>query len=283
MILIHKNTHRLLLLLLPVLFFSGCSPAAKKARILDRADRYFKAGEYDKAKIEYMNLLRVDHQNIRAFRQLGFIWSEEGAPLRAVPFLLKVRELAPQDVAARSKLMAEMVAIGDRREARKEASSILERDPSNADAIIVLADASQTKEDIAAAEEQVSKFPDKNTAAFHLAQATLTAKKGDLGAASDEVQQAIAADPKSARAHLIMAYLYLLRKNPTHAGPELKAAAELSPLRSEEQIKVRRVSGGEWRPGRCKSTTAKNNKECSRLPSGLARSRVGRSPGKEIR
>ncbi len=154
-----------------------------------------------------------------------------------IPFLLKVRELAPQNNAARSKLALGFMAIGQAAEARKEAISILKQDPANSDAILVLADSSRGKEEIASAEQELAKFPQKNTAAFHLANASLAIKKNDLGAASDEVQQAIAADPKSSRAHLVMAYLYLLRKNPSHADPEFKAAAELAPVRSEEQIK----------------------------------------------
>lgn len=228
---------RIITLLLVTIFVCGCSPAAKKARVLERADRYFKAGDYEKAKIEYMNVLRLDHQNVTAFGQLGFIWSEEGVPLRAIPFLLKVRELAPQNIAARSKLALGFMAIGQAPEARKEAISILKQDPANTDAILVLADSSRGAEEMTGAEQELAKFSRKNTAGFHLAKASLAIKKNDLGAASDEVQQALAAEPKSARAHLIMAYLYLLRKNPSHAGPEFKAAAELAPVRSDEQIK----------------------------------------------
>src|SRR5207237_6992013 len=61
--------------------------------------------------------------------------------------------------------------------------------------------------------------------------------KGNIGAASDDLQQALATDPKSAKAHLAMAYLYLLRKDTARAAPELKAAADLAPLRADEKIK----------------------------------------------
>ena len=227
----------LLALFLTVVILAGCSPAAKKARIIERADRYFKAGEYDKAKIEYMNLLRRDQQNVRAFQQLGFIWSEQGVPLRAIPFLRKVKELAPRDIAARSKLALDLMTLGQLAEARKEALWILQQDPANPDAVILVADTIQTKEEIAATEQELAKVPKKDTVAFHLAAALLAAKKGDAGAASGEVQQALIADPKSARAHLTMGYIYLLRKNPSHAGPELKTAADLAPVRSEERIK----------------------------------------------
>ena len=42
---------------------AGCSPAAKKARLEKNAESYRTAGDYDKARIEYLNLLRADPQN----------------------------------------------------------------------------------------------------------------------------------------------------------------------------------------------------------------------------
>src|ERR1700730_17851812 len=107
-----RNRVQIITLLLAAVILSGCFAGAKKSRILERADRYFRAGEYDKAKIEYLNLLRLDNQNVTAFQQLGFIWFEQGVPLRAIPLLLKVRELAPHSVAARAKLAVGFMAVG---------------------------------------------------------------------------------------------------------------------------------------------------------------------------
>ena len=86
---------RIMAALLAALFMAGCSVEAKKARLIEQAERDFKSGEYERAKIEYMNLLRLDPQNATTYQQLGLIWFEEGAPLRAAPFLIKARELAP--------------------------------------------------------------------------------------------------------------------------------------------------------------------------------------------
>src|SRR5207249_7377461 len=90
---------------------TGCSPAAKRSRARARADSYFKAGEYDKAKLEYVNLLRLNDQSAAVFQQLGFIWLEQGVPLRAIPFLLKVRELDPKNIAARTRLASAFMAV----------------------------------------------------------------------------------------------------------------------------------------------------------------------------
>ena len=77
---------------------TSCSREGEKAGLLDRANNYFKAGAYDSARIEYLNLLRLDPRNATAIEQLGTIWFEGGAPFRAWPFLLKVKELDRKSV-----------------------------------------------------------------------------------------------------------------------------------------------------------------------------------------
>ena len=94
-------TTGILILLLSTGIIPACSSEAKKSRLFDQAERYFNAGEYNKAKIEYLSLLRLDPQNATAFQRLGTIWFEQGAPLRAIPFLLKARELTPGSLSNR--------------------------------------------------------------------------------------------------------------------------------------------------------------------------------------
>src|SRR5438105_15196504 len=81
-----------------VLFLVTCSCTSemKKSRYLARAERYFKAGEYDQAKIEYLKVVQIDSGNAVAYARCGAMWAEEGVPLRAGAFLLKARELAPE-------------------------------------------------------------------------------------------------------------------------------------------------------------------------------------------
>jgi tetratricopeptide (TPR) repeat protein len=228
---------RIVTLTLAVTLIAGCSKEAKKTRFLAEAENYFKAGDYDKAKLSYLNVLRSDQQNVTAFQQLGFIWLEQGDPFRAIPFLLKVRELAPQNIAARAKLALSLKAVGQSAEAIKETLSILQQDPANAEAIVVLADASQSKEEVAAAEEQLHKYPRRDTVPFHLASASVALRKGDLEGASSEVQKALALDPKSRQAHLAMASIYGLRGDVGQTQLELKTAADLAPMRSVERIR----------------------------------------------
>ncbi len=86
------------------LIVTGCTAGAKKKRYTEAGERDYEAGHYDKARIEYMNLLRVDPQNATGYARMGTIWAEDGAPLRAGAFLIKALELAPEDSVTRLKL-----------------------------------------------------------------------------------------------------------------------------------------------------------------------------------
>src|SRR5260370_8625210 len=103
----------------------GCTPAAKRSHALQRAEHYFKNGDYDKARIEYLNLLRLDQMNPTAIKQLGTIWFEDGDPLRALPYLKAARDLDPNNLDIRRKLASALLMLGEPVEARTQAFSLL--------------------------------------------------------------------------------------------------------------------------------------------------------------
>jgi tetratricopeptide (TPR) repeat protein len=219
------------------ILLTGCTAAAKKAHLAERAEKFFKAGEYDKAKIEYLNLIKIDPSDANAYARVGAMWAEEGAPLRAGAFLIKALELAPNEIDSRLNLTRVYLAIGRISDARKEAIILLEKAPNNGEALMALVDTSQTPEEIAATEEQLAKFPQKNSAYYHLAVGGIAEKKSDLSGAEAALQRAVAADPNFAGAHSALAALYLARKENEKAGLELEKAAKLAKVRSPETVR----------------------------------------------
>lgn len=227
----------IVLLVLSAVVLSGCHTSAQKARILQRADRYFQAGEYDKAKIEYMNVLRVDHQNAMAFERLGAIWFEEGAPFHAGGFLLKARELAPNNLDNRLRLARVFISVGRVTEASQEAMTVLQQSPGNGEALRVLIEAARVPEEIDRAEQQLLKSPDRDSGSFQMASADLALRKGDLASAERAVGQALDLDPKSSSSHLAMATVRLLQKDLARSEEEFKTAADLAPARSGTRLR----------------------------------------------
>src|SRR6266513_4143605 len=214
------------------ILLTGCTDASRKASHTEKAERFFKEGQYDKAKIEYLNVVKVDQRDANAYARIGAMWTEEGAPLRAGAFLIKALELAPDDTGSRLNLTRVYLAVGRTADARKEAMSVLEKVPGNGEALIAVVDASRTPEEISATEEQVEKFPQKDSALYHLAVGGIAAKKSDLSAAEAAVQQAVVADPNFAGAHSALAGLYLMKKDNDKAEAELEKAAKLAKVRS---------------------------------------------------
>jgi Predicted N-acetylglucosaminyl transferase len=239
-----KTLFRIITLTLAATLVFGCSKEAKKTRFLAEADNYFKAGDYDKAKVSYLNVVRLDPQNTLAFERIGAMWLEEGAPLRAVAFLARASALDPNNAEYHIRLARAYLALGRFADAKKGALKVLELFPDSGDAIIALTEAVQTKEDIEEAGQQLQKFPNKNSLPFNLASANLFLRQGDLSAAEDALRQALTNDAKSAAAHAAMGDLFLLRKDPNQAGEEFKKAADLAPVRSIERLKYAAFKSG---------------------------------------
>ena len=200
--------------------------------------RPFQSGEYNNAKIEYLGLLRLDAENKTAFERLGTIWAEQGAPLRAAPFLLKARDLSPGNIENRIRLARVFLAVGDAASARKEAVQILATSPGNEDAIVVLSESDRTKEEVADTEGHLKKFLDHNKASYYLALANVEFHKQNFAAAKSALQRASELDPKSSTPHLALAALLLLTKENAAAGEEMKKASDLSPPRSISHVQL---------------------------------------------
>jgi tetratricopeptide (TPR) repeat protein len=227
--------------LLVAVLLASCSPEAKKSRLLQRAGHYFESGEADKARIEYLNLLQLDPQNKTAFERLGVICFDQGAPLEALPFLLKARVLSPNDLNTRTKLAIAFLSLGQIREARNEAAWILEQSPTIDEAALILADTARTRQDIGEVEEILKKFSKSDNAYFALASASLAVRKGDLAAAENAIRQALSVNRELPAAHLAMADLLLLRNDVAGAGQEFKTAADLAPPKSTARIEYAEI------------------------------------------
>src|SRR5437588_2273104 len=179
----------------------SCTSEIKKSRSLARAEGYFKAGEYDQAKIEYLKVLRIDPANAVAYARCGAMWADEGAPLRAGAFLMKARELAPKDLDSRYKLALVYLRVGQPSEAFKEATEILKQGPDNGPALALLAETSVTPEQTQTTEQELQKFPQRDNPYFETADGMLAIHKADWTKAETALTHAVSLDPTSAQAH----------------------------------------------------------------------------------
>src|ERR1019366_6350220 len=94
----------LALLLLLAIADTGCTAKMKAVYHQQRADRYYDAGQFDQAEIEYKNVLRHDPQNARAWTRLGLIYFDEGRGGEAAQILNRASQLDTNNLQLRLDL-----------------------------------------------------------------------------------------------------------------------------------------------------------------------------------
>src|SRR5437667_2565857 len=238
-----RASRRWIILFLALLVaMTGCSrsPEAKKARHLERGDKYFSKAEYREALIEYANVLQIDRANPRAIRQLALAHYQLGLMGQAFPYLVKAQELDPGDADIRLKLAGMYLVTGQPAEAREQAAGVLGKDPKKLDALLLWAGAAITPQEVDAAirrlEEARADHGDK--ARLHLALAALYVRKLETAKAERALQEAVAKEPKFQEAHTALGDFYLGKGDVTQAEREYRTAAELAPVASPARLKL---------------------------------------------
>ncbi|OGK78461.1 MAG: hypothetical protein A2X52_15105 [Candidatus Rokubacteria bacterium GWC2_70_16] len=231
-----------LLLLVVLTLAAGCarSPEARKARHLERGERYAKAEKYRDAIIEYRNVLRIESANAQAIRGLGLAHFALGEMGQAFRFLLRAQELEPDNLEVRLKLASIYLLGGKPDEARAQAEAVLERQPKNLEALVLTAGAATTPEGVQAAiaRLEAARADFGSQARLHLALGTLHLKRRDVAAAERAFQEAVAREPKSVEAHLALANFLVGKRDAAGAEREFKTAAELAPVGSPARVRL---------------------------------------------
>ena len=216
---------------------TGCTSKMKKAYHESRADKFFAAGNFDSAEIEYLRVLRDDHENAKAFTRLGGIYFQQGRFQLAAPFLERASILATNDLDLREKLGMIYTASGQLKAARDTANLILDRNPQSLEAPLLLAHAVSTTKEIAVARARLEKLAAAgDRAAYQVALGTLAFREGDTKSAAANFKRALALDPKSPDALEAMGALLAMQQDLKGAGENFKAAAALSPMRSARRM-----------------------------------------------
>jgi tetratricopeptide (TPR) repeat protein len=231
----------LLIVLTGVIVATGALFAVRAAssnpdRILSRADKHFEAKAFDEARLEYLKALRAEPMNARAIRQLGLIWAEMGAHVQASVFLAKACELEPDDVTLRHALAKALLATNQYALTRTAALALLEKNPKDGEAILLLTNSSFSPEQIDEVNVRLEAFEPEKSPHFHLASAFISGRKGDLPGAKSSLDMALAIDPQFDTVHLAIANYHEAKKDPAAMLESLKKASELSSDRSPGRL-----------------------------------------------
>ncbi len=209
---------------------AGCTAKVKKAYHERKAEKYFAAGDVDRAEIEYLNVLHSDHENTLAATRLGGIYYDQGRLQRAVYFLDRASTLNTNDLDVRVKLGFIYSTLGQYKEARTQAEFVLAHRPLDEQAPVLLAEAAVHSNDIASVRQrllQMAKNGDR--APVEVALGNLSFREHDYPTAAAAFQRAQALDAKSSPVNAALAAMAWLKKDVKQADVYFKAAADASP------------------------------------------------------
>lgn len=190
--------------------------------------KYFDSGEFEKARITYLAVLRLDPQNQEAIKQLGLVALEQGANFEAIRYLKKASSSVPKDLALRKKLAEAFLGLQFGAEARAEANAILILNPEYYDAFPILVETAGTEEELKELDKYLQKASAENTSVL-IVQAGVALKRNDVKLAEASLEKALARDPKSSAVHSAMSALESMKGDMARAEEELKTAAALTP------------------------------------------------------
>lgn len=223
--------------LLLVLAGAGCSAKAKKAYHQSRANRFYDAGQFDRAEIEYIGVLRNDPANSQAYGRLGLIYYEQGRLQRAMFFLSKGSEMSPNDLNLRVKLGFIYSSAGQVTQALAQANFVLEKKPQDDEAPLLLAETATQPKAIETVRQRLQTMArNGDRAAIEVALGNLALRERDLAAAGAAYKKAQALEPKSSAVNAALAALAWAQGDLKQAETFFKAAADASPVRSPRRM-----------------------------------------------
>jgi putative PEP-CTERM system TPR-repeat lipoprotein len=218
---------------------AGCSKDGRRDSYLKRAQELFEKREFEKATLEYMNVLRLDPGNSQAMRYLGLSHFERGQLGRSLPFLLKTKETDPDDLEVRVRLGRLYQSRHAGESARQEALFVLERNPTNAPALLLLIETQATPEEREQDRPLLDKFRQQggDPATVLIAEGTTRLYAQDLAGAEAKFQEAAKLDPRSGRAWLALGFVLMEQGKLEQADQAYHTAADLSAPASTDRLK----------------------------------------------
>ena len=226
-------------LLSALLLAPGCSKNKQLGKHLERAESFYVQGELEKAKIEYLNVIRFDRTNALSIARIGSILLDQGALLQAVPALARARELNPNDLGIRVHYARALMETGSPAKAREEVLAVLSHSPTNQEAILLLAFTSRGDKLSTEAQQILEQIKSRgDNAALQVALANLLFTRGDTAGAEAGVRRSLQMNPAFSAAHVALANILVSRTNFAEAEKSFRAGFENASPRSRDKLSL---------------------------------------------
>jgi len=176
-----KLTTAVLLALAIGAVLGGCSdPIERKAQFLKSGQDYLASKDYDKAEIEFKNVLQIDPKDPEAYYHMGLLEEQKQNIRRAFGLFSKALEYNPDHFETKVKLARYYIGF-DLEKALEINNEVLIQQPDNTDALIN--------------------------------KALILTKQNDVESATQELRDLLTKKPSSVEATLALSAIYALNKN----------------------------------------------------------------------
>ena len=233
-----------------VLGLAGCKhdPNVQKRKYFESGKRYENEGKLREAAIQFSNALKVDRNYSAAHYELAKTYIQLGSMIAGYQELQRTVTLDPANLQARLDLGNMLLAGGVPLRAKDQANAILKVQPNNADAYALLSHIAQKQgdHDQALTLIQHALAIEPNRAAFHTALGLLQASTPDgKQAGEQELQKAVALNPKDPSAHLALAEMQAKSGDLQAAQQQAEAGVQAAP----DNLQARAVLAGLYMRG----------------------------------
>lgn len=138
----HKNTKRVLPVLLTAILLASCSPKLSDTALLESGKQFLAKKDYSRAVLQFRSAVRANPKNVDAQYQLALAESGRGDQIAAYRALTKTLSLNPQHTDAHLKLAALLVTSSlamHLEEAQEHAQVVLDASPGHLGALDTMA------------------------------------------------------------------------------------------------------------------------------------------------
>ena len=212
---------------------AACSkdPARARREFLESGDRLVARKEFRQAIVQYRNALQQDPRFGEARLKLAEAYMQAGDPQSGYREYVRASDLLPHNNDVQLKAATFLLASQQFEDARVRAARVLQKDPKNVNALILLGSALAGLHDFAAALKQIEQAVqlDATSAPAYAALGTIQAARGRQQEAEAAFRKAVATNPQRADAHLALASFLWTGGRIAEAEAPLEKAVELEP------------------------------------------------------